>query len=238
MTQSPSQLVLLYGHAKPLFLDPQRHVTLGRDKDSDVVLDSLNVSRKHAVIFFQHGSPMILDLNSRNGTFVNDKRVTSAELQHGDVIRIGGLMLFVRARHPERDSGGFTPEALLCNLDTLGTEKDIHAILDRDFRGDFASVSVEEIVQLFVYNRKTGVLILYDKEGGRETGALHFKSGDIVHAESEGLEGVEAAIALLQRQQGRFEFQAGICSLATTVNKPTAWIFLEALRLKDEKENR
>lgn len=66
-----------------------RQVVLGRDEANDVVLNGEDVSRRHATI--QRGPIALLnDLKSRNGTFVNGRRVTSAPLANHDVVRIGG----------------------------------------------------------------------------------------------------------------------------------------------------
>ena len=63
---------------------------IGRSPDNDWVIDDLNVSRNHAEIIRNlDGSSEIIDLNSMNGTFVNDKQVSRSELAPGDILRIG-----------------------------------------------------------------------------------------------------------------------------------------------------
>ena len=63
---------------------------LGRDPHAPVPLDSPLVSRQHARINpGPHGGHILTDLKSKNGTFVNGKRVAHAVLRPGDVIRIG-----------------------------------------------------------------------------------------------------------------------------------------------------
>ncbi|MEM6992806.1 MAG: FHA domain-containing protein, partial [Myxococcota bacterium] len=65
-------------------------VTIGRGDDADVVVVSEGVSRRHAeLIRNATGSIKIVDLDSRNGTFVNRVRVSTAVLEDGDRIRIG-----------------------------------------------------------------------------------------------------------------------------------------------------
>lgn len=61
-------------------------VSIGRDPDSDLVIDDLLVSRRHAEI---RGGE-IVDLGSQNGTFVNGARVERATISAGDVISTGG----------------------------------------------------------------------------------------------------------------------------------------------------
>lgn len=65
-------------------------VTLGRSPGNNIVLDDSQVSRNHALIRREGSSYMIIDLGSANGTFVNDRPVTSATVLHGnDIIRLG-----------------------------------------------------------------------------------------------------------------------------------------------------
>ena len=65
-------------------------ITLGRGADNDVVVDDLLVSRRHAVLELQpDGSYAIVDLDSRNGTFVNGRQVQRARLQELDVVGVG-----------------------------------------------------------------------------------------------------------------------------------------------------
>jgi diguanylate cyclase (GGDEF)-like protein len=75
----------------------KRHVlhkdvaTIGRDRDNDIVLDSDSVSRRHAKIEHRDGYFFCIDLDSTNGTFVNDEPepVTTCQLRRGDQLKIG-----------------------------------------------------------------------------------------------------------------------------------------------------
>jgi len=66
-----------------------RPVTIGRSPDNDLPVDNLAVSNYHAKIYFEAGRMVIEDLDSLNGTFVNDLRVERATLHDGDNIHIG-----------------------------------------------------------------------------------------------------------------------------------------------------
>src|SRR3954451_12807669 len=78
-------------------------LTLGRDHGSAAHLRGLAVSRHHCVIETKDGRPVLRDLDSRHGTFVNGVPVRERELEHGDLITVGGsLFLFqTRADEPE-----------------------------------------------------------------------------------------------------------------------------------------
>src|SRR5208282_121570 len=69
---------------------------LGRALDNDIVVDDSSVSRYHANIRSHDGAFELVDLNSRNGTFVADRRITEARLSNGDSIRLGDAQLTFR----------------------------------------------------------------------------------------------------------------------------------------------
>ena len=66
-----------------------RPVTIGRSQDNDIPVDNLAVSNHHAKVYFEAGRMVVEDLDSLNGTFVNDLRVERATLHDGDNIHIG-----------------------------------------------------------------------------------------------------------------------------------------------------
>ncbi|MGN9815071.1 FHA domain-containing protein [Streptomyces sp. SD11] len=61
----------------------------GRKSDNDVIIVSTSASRLHAEIVVEDDAFVLHDRNSRNGTYVNERRVTRHPLAPGDVIRIG-----------------------------------------------------------------------------------------------------------------------------------------------------
>lgn len=69
--------------------------TVGRDADNDIVLESSNVSRRHARFEERGGHIFLLDEHSTNGTYVNDEpsRVALHQLRRGDQIRVGDTIL-------------------------------------------------------------------------------------------------------------------------------------------------
>ena len=66
-----------------------KQTTIGRASTNDVVLDSMQVSRHHALVTVDGPSVTLSDLGSRNGVFVNGRRVSESRLHHGDEVRIG-----------------------------------------------------------------------------------------------------------------------------------------------------
>ena len=70
---------------------------LGRDEGLAVTLRWSRVSRRHARIVVSGERALLEDLGSKNGTFLNGKRVTQpALLSDGDTLRLGRLLLVFR----------------------------------------------------------------------------------------------------------------------------------------------
>jgi pSer/pThr/pTyr-binding forkhead associated (FHA) protein len=72
---------------------PEGETTIGRSPDCGIFLDDVTVSRKHAVVAERDGAFLVEDQGSLNGTFVNRKRVESAQLEDGDELQIGKYRL-------------------------------------------------------------------------------------------------------------------------------------------------
>jgi hypothetical protein len=62
---------------------------IGREVGSDISLDDVTVSRKHAELSVKDGEFILQDSKSLNGTYVNAISVDSISLKHGDQIQIG-----------------------------------------------------------------------------------------------------------------------------------------------------
>jgi Inner membrane component of T3SS, cytoplasmic domain/zinc-ribbon domain len=67
--------------------------TVGRHPDSDIFLDDITVSRRHAVIRRQRDGYEVEDAGSLNGSYVNHERVETAALRHLDELQIGRFVL-------------------------------------------------------------------------------------------------------------------------------------------------
>jgi len=76
-----------------------RPTTIGRAPDNDIHIDNLAVSNYHARVYTEAGQMVVEDLNSLNGTFVNDQRVERAALRDGDSIAIGKHHIVFDAAH-------------------------------------------------------------------------------------------------------------------------------------------
>ena len=92
-------------------------VTIGRNSNCDIHIDNLSVSKQHAKIFKQDGAYVIEDLNSTNGTYVNNRRVARAIINNNDEINIGKHSLIIRFKAPEskKTNQDFGEKTMLLN---------------------------------------------------------------------------------------------------------------------------
>ena len=68
-------------------------VSLGRDPGSDIFLDDITVSRRHAEVRREGARYWIRDVGSLNGTYVNRQIVDDGELSEGDEVQVGKFKL-------------------------------------------------------------------------------------------------------------------------------------------------
>lgn len=68
-------------------------IALGRLKGCEVIVDDEAASRRHCTITAREDRCVVADLQSANGTFVNERRIATTELAQGDKIRIGSTVL-------------------------------------------------------------------------------------------------------------------------------------------------
>jgi predicted component of type VI protein secretion system len=76
------------GATRELLLEQER-VSIGRHADNDICLNDKAVSGHHAVIITIQSDSFLEDLDSTNGTLVNQRQIAKHALNHGDVISIG-----------------------------------------------------------------------------------------------------------------------------------------------------
>lgn len=95
--QTPSGDGAEYSVLKP-------ELTLGRRPENDLILEDVKVSGQHARLLFTPESPRVLDLDSRNGVYLNGQRVpprVPTPFRFGDTLTIGPFALRVRVATPD-----------------------------------------------------------------------------------------------------------------------------------------
>ncbi len=92
--QRKCQLVVLSGPAKGKKVDLNKStIRVGKRENNDLVLEEKTVSRNHFEIVQTEDSYLLRDLESTNGTTINDIRVKEAYLSPGDIIRLGTIRI-------------------------------------------------------------------------------------------------------------------------------------------------
>lgn len=79
-----------------LFSIERGKTVIGRKEDCGLRIPLGEISRRHAVLMVEEGAAVIRDLGSANGTYINNKRITEAELSPGDHIVIGPVVFTVQ----------------------------------------------------------------------------------------------------------------------------------------------
>jgi len=83
---------------------PTDGLSIGRDPDCNVILDDANVSRYHARLVFHNAAIWVQDVGSRNGVFLNEKRVVRhKQLSPGDELVIGEHIFTLELELPEAE---------------------------------------------------------------------------------------------------------------------------------------
>jgi pSer/pThr/pTyr-binding forkhead associated (FHA) protein len=94
LREGQALLVVTRGpNAGSQFLIEKDVTTLGRHPESDIFLDDITVSRRHAEIRRKEGSFNVHDMGSLNGTYVGRNRVDSTQLANGDEVQVGKFKL-------------------------------------------------------------------------------------------------------------------------------------------------
>jgi pSer/pThr/pTyr-binding forkhead associated (FHA) protein len=81
------------------YLLDQQVTRVGRHPESDIFLDDITVSRRHAEFCREEGLYRVRDVGSLNGTYVNRDRIEDTALASGDEVQIGKFKLVFLAAH-------------------------------------------------------------------------------------------------------------------------------------------
>jgi hypothetical protein len=86
---TPKLIVTFAGEAPREVMLTEKRALLGRSDLSDIVIRDQFVSSQHALLIRDKNAVLLVDLKSRNGTFVNSRRVQSKVLLHNDIVSLG-----------------------------------------------------------------------------------------------------------------------------------------------------
>lgn len=86
---TPKLIVTLTGEAPREIRLTEKRALIGRSDLSDIPIEDQFVSKQHALLIRDKNAVVLVDLKSRNGTYVNSRRVQSKVLLHDDIISLG-----------------------------------------------------------------------------------------------------------------------------------------------------
>lgn len=89
----PRLTITSNGKTLGIFTLEKSRLLIGRSDYNDIAINSNCISRHHALLIRDKGVTILIDLNSRNGTFVNSRKITCHVLRHDDVISLGNHRL-------------------------------------------------------------------------------------------------------------------------------------------------
>jgi len=90
--RSKLRIILENGDNNTSYLYEKKY-TLGRSKDNDITILDDSISRHHAEIFFEDGLFSITDLNSKNGSLINNIPLNNSILRHDDCLQLGNVVV-------------------------------------------------------------------------------------------------------------------------------------------------
>ena len=111
-------------------------LTIGRDADCDIVLDYPNVSRRHCRLTRNANGGLLEDLNSRNGTYLNEVRIAQKEnINSGDEVRVGLTQFIFRNGTLERyeQNGSVRLDAVALNHVVSNSGKPLQLLHEVEF---------------------------------------------------------------------------------------------------------
>ncbi len=212
-------------------MKPERPVIIGRSSELDMVLVEDMVSRKHAKITWQGGKPVIEDLGSTNGTFVNGEKVRQQKLKEGDRVLIGtSILKLVRqgTNAPILDSAEV--KAQMEHVAAIQSAKQTKTAMT----GKLEEVPLPDLLQLFNTSKKNGVLVVRNEHECK----IYLRQGKVYYVvidDNHELGPQKSFNRVITWEQGEFELrppdqQEFMVELETS----TEALLMDALRQLDE----
>lgn len=106
----PALIIHSGKHQGKKLLLPQADIVIGRDEVCQIRLGSSDVSRRHCVLRPSGEGFLVRDLNSRNGTLINGRRIESeTRLEPGDLLQVGPISFLVPGPKAAKPAAGAQP---------------------------------------------------------------------------------------------------------------------------------
>jgi pSer/pThr/pTyr-binding forkhead associated (FHA) protein len=204
----------------PIPLVDGTQVTIGRSPDCDLVLRHRSISRLQGLIRAVGRGVSFTDKGSANGTFLNGKRTTRAELTSGDVLTFGPYEVHFQSNS---DMASRNQE-----MDMEGTQVIEVASMTSGYLTDEGALA--ELLQGMEFNQKSGTLKILS---GNTRGTVVIRQGRPLWAELDGKEDLEAICGMLELKEARYAFSSDLEEAQERMAVTITAVLLEASRRQD-----
>ena len=222
------------GKGRTFAVLPLKQIVIGRGGDVEIELEDSAISRKHAKIVFVTEHPVLMDLQSSNGTYLNNDRTDHANLKHGDLIRMGECRFRVSFERGNKTLG-VTPvsaDQAKSYQAMLTKPKKDKARRQSVLSGNLDTLNLPSLLQIIEMNGAAGTLLF---RNGDQKGQIYVKGGRLEHCTHGTTSGEKAFYRLASMEKGRFEFFApGRTPRRKTLDHGVQELILESMRVQDE----
>jgi hypothetical protein len=216
---------------------PGRSYVFGREDGIDIPVQDALASRKHAELRWTEGQGWSLaDLNSRNGTFVDNQRITGeVALRDGSQLQVGGQVFRLHLLPPGGDPSSLSAQApQISAQETMGPGLSINDLANQGaaFTGAIVEGGLFDLLQFFQQTGKSGRLDLIGRPGQH---SIWLASGVPVHACTAQIDGIDALAQLAKSPPPRFAFHAdAVVAPKRTIQGSGPGVLMEVARMLDE----
>lgn len=217
---------------------PGRSYVFGREDGVDIPVQDALASRRHAELRWTEGQGWsLVDMNSRNGTFVNSQRITQpTALEDGTQMQVGGQVFRLHMLPPGGDPSSLSSQApQISAQETMGPGFSLNDLASQGaaFTGAIAEGGVLDLLQFFNQTGKSGRL---DLTGAGPVCSVWMASGTPVHAIGGGKTGMDALLFLARTPPPRFAFHADAVNPPTrSIEGSGPGVLMEIARQLDEQ---
>lgn len=217
---------------------PGRTYVFGREEGVDIPVQDALASRRHAELRWDEKTGWFLvDLNARNGTFVNSTRISQpTRLEDGTQLQVGGQVFRLYMLPPGGDPSSLSAQApQISAQETMGPGLSLNDLANQGaaFTGAITEGGVLELLQFFQQTGKSGRL---DLTGGSSPCSVWLSAGSAVHATAVDQQGIDALVFLARTPPPRFSFHAdAVIPPARTIEGSGAGVLMEIARQLDEQ---